>query len=104
MASLPPARRPKDIRAAGARWLIKLAQALRHSDEIRSPCRPTPVSDGRAEADSLIVCLAERGARGIRSQGRPVGPSPQAMLRILEFEFLSRIIACKQAMNCQRRI
>jgi hypothetical protein len=47
--------------------------------------------------------MAERGARGIRSQGRRAASPPEAGARraILEFEFLSRIIAATQSMACR---
>src|ERR1700690_2513441 len=53
----------------------------------------------RIEADVSIVCLAERGARGIRSQGCEAPPSAAALWAVLEVEFLSRIIASKQSMK-----
>ena len=56
-------------------------------------------------ADVAIVCLAERNARGIRSQGRPRRGRRRrrCAARILEFEFLSRRIAYKQSMERWRR-
>src|SRR5438552_927501 len=47
--------------------------------------------------------MAERGARGIRSHGRREASPPEADVRrtVLEFDFLSRMIAATQSMTCQ---
>jgi hypothetical protein len=73
-----------------------------------------PKMNERLRADSLIDCMAERSARGIRSQGSPHSPSLDGRLPTpygatakggdrfaidLEFEFLSRIIASMQLMS-----
>jgi hypothetical protein len=51
-----------------------------------------------------MICLAVRRARGIRSQGRAkrAASSGDRVAVILEFEFLSRIIASKPSMACWR--
>jgi hypothetical protein len=56
------------------------------------------------EADSFIVGLAERSARGIRSQGcaKRTASGGDRFAVVLEFESLSRIIASKQTLNFQR--
>jgi hypothetical protein len=53
------------------------------------------------EADSLIICMAERRVRGIRSQGcaKRTAYGGDRFAIVLEFEFLSRIIASMQSMS-----
>jgi hypothetical protein len=54
------------------------------------------------EADLPIDCTPKCCLRGIRSQGRPKGPPPPAVLRILEFEFLSGKMVGEQSMETWR--
>jgi hypothetical protein len=58
-------------------------------------------------AYSFIVCLAERSAGEIRSQGREAPPPAVADEATLEFEFIPRIIASTQSMiiwRCRQRV
>ena len=64
-----------------------------------------PAASRGVSENRVIVCLAERSARGISSQGCAArtasGGDPCGF--VLEFKFPSRIIASKQSMTDRRR-
>jgi len=77
-------------RAAQCRRAAKRTRSRRRE---AARARPGPAAcepGADFSASSSLLAWRRLCARGIRTQGRPEGPPPEAVLRILDFEFLSR--------------
>jgi hypothetical protein len=102
VAALPPLRGAFD--SPCARGLLRVSVLGRPSK-----IQPCASGAGRTkgiwggEAQFVIVCTAERGAGGIRSQGLalPIAGAASASALVVEFGFLPRTIAARQSMMCR---